>query len=164
MKSGFAKSALFLLGVLVVALLLAPFLKFSEGFRLRGPVDLLPGDYPNAVDKPLLGDMFTLTGNTNVLEGGNANSMWKSNPVGNFNQTTNNPKYPDSPDNGSCTPAMFCDVFYNKELNDIKENQEKNIITPLKVAEEGEGARINYYRTMPNKLIFSIPTNENILY
>jgi hypothetical protein len=163
MKSGFVKSALFLLGVLIVALLLAPFLKFSEGFRLRGPIELLPGDYPNAVDKPLLGDMFTLTGNTNVLEGGNSTSMWTSNPVGNFKQITNNPKYPDSPDNGSCTPAMFCDVFYRKDQMN-QDFKEKNTITPLKVAEEGEGARINYYRTMPNNLIFSIPTNENILY
>jgi hypothetical protein len=160
MKSGFVKSALFLLGMLLVALFLAPFFKFSEGFRLSGPIELLPGDYPNAVDKPLLGDMFTLTGNTNVLEGGNSTSMWTSNPVGNFNQITNNTKYPDSPDNGSCTPAAFCDVFYKKD-HDLKE---KNTITPLKPAEEGEGARINYYRTMPNKLTFSIPTNENILY
>ena len=163
MKSGFVKSSLFLLGVLVVALLLAPFLKFSEGFRLGGPIELLPGDYPNAVDKPLLGDMFTLTGNTNVLEGGNSTSMWTSNPVGNFNQTTNNQKYPDSPDNGSCTPAMFCVVFYKNDKNE-QDIKEKNTITPLKPAEEGEGARVNYYRTMPNKLIFSIPTNENILY
>jgi hypothetical protein len=160
MKS-FVKSALFLLGVLVVALLLAPFLKFSEGFTLRGPIELLPGDYPNTVDKPLLSDMFTLTGNTNVLEGGNATNMWKQNLVGNFNQTTNNEKYPDSPDNGSCTPAAFCDLFYK---NDLNETQDKNTIMPLKPAEEGDGARVNYYRTTPNNLIFSIPTNENILY
>jgi hypothetical protein len=114
MNSTFVKSALFLFGILVIALLLAPFLKYNEGFSLNGPIELLPGDYPNEVDKPLLGDMFALTGNTNVLEGGNANNMWKSNPVGNFNQTTNNEKYPDSPDNGSCTPAMFCDLFYKK--------------------------------------------------
>ena len=115
MKSTFVKSALFLFGILVVALILAPFFKISEGFSLNGPIELLPGDFPNAVDKPLLGDMFALTGNTNVLEGGNATNMWKSNPVGNFNQITNNPKYPDSPDNGSCTPAGFCDLFYKKE-------------------------------------------------
>lgn len=114
MKSAFVKSALFLFGILVVALILAPFLKFSEGFSLNGPIELLPGDFPNAVDKPLLGDMFALTGNNNVLEGGNATRMWKSNPVGNFDQKTNNEKYPDSPDNGSCTPAMFCDLFYKK--------------------------------------------------
>ncbi len=115
MKSTFVKSALFLFGILVIALLLAPFLKISEGFSLNGPIELLPGNYPNEVDNLLLGDTFSLTGKTNILEGGNSTDMWKSNPVGNFNQTTNNEKYPDSPDNGSCTPAMFCDVFYKKK-------------------------------------------------
>lgn len=159
MKSAFVKSALFLLGVIIVGLFLAPFLKMNEGFTMHGPIQLLPGDYPVSDDKPLLGDSFPLTGNTNILKGGNSTDMWTENLVGNFIQTTNNKKYVDSPDNGSCTPAGFCDVLYK----DIDVGN-KNIITPLKPAEEGEGARVNYYRTMPNHLFFSIPTNENILY
>ena len=39
-----------------------------------------------------------------------------------------------------------------------------NIITPLPEAEEGDGARVGYFRSEPNKLFFSIPTNQNILY
>ena len=35
---------------------------------------------------------------------------------------------------------------------------------PLPMAEEGEGARVGYFRSQPNELYFSIPTNENILY
>lgn len=159
MKSAFVKSALFLLGVIILGLFLAPFLKMYEGFTLRGPIQLLPGDYPVSDDKPLLGDSFPLTGNMDILKGGNSTDMWTENLVGNFIQTTNNKKYVKSPDNGSCTPAGFCNVLYS----DIDVG-DKNIITPLKPAEEGEGARVNYYRTMPNHLFFSIPTNENILY
>ena len=39
-----------------------------------------------------------------------------------------------------------------------------NIIKQLPPAEEGPGARVGYYRSDPNLLFFSIPTNENILY
>jgi hypothetical protein len=37
-------------------------------------------------------------------------------------------------------------------------------VTPWPPAEEGEGARVGYFRTEPNELYYSIPTNENILY
>jgi hypothetical protein len=46
--------------------------------------------------------------------------------------------------------------------HDIKNTS--NIIKPLPPAEEGGGARVGYYRSEPNTLFFSIPTNENILY
>ena len=157
MKSGFIKSIIFLLGIIVLGLSLAPFLAENrmEGFETK---TMLPGNYPVADDKPIL-DSFPLTGNSDILKGANSGNKWTDNSVGSFKQITNNPKYPDSPDNGSCTPIGFCDVLY-KGVN----NNEKNIATPLKPAEEGEGARVNYYRTMPNLLFYSIPTNENILY
>jgi hypothetical protein len=157
MKSGFIKSIIFLLGIIVLGLSLAPFLKSDgkEGFESS---KLLPGDYPVADDKPIL-DSFPLTGNIDILKGANSGNKWTDNSVGSFKQITNNPKYPDSPDNGSCTPIGFCDVLY-KGVN----NNEKNIAAPVKPAEEGDGARVNYYRTEPNLLFYSIPTNENILY
>ena len=156
MKSGFIKSIIILLGIIVLGLSLAPFLKMGkEGFETK---KLLPGDYSVSVDKPIL-DSYPLTGNSDILQGANSGNKWTDNSVGSFKQITNNQKYPDSPDNGSCTPIGFCDVLY-KSVN----NSEKNMVKTLKPAEEGEGARVNYYRTMPNLLFYSIPTNENILY
>ena len=49
-------------------------------------------------------------------------------------------------------------VYYNKK------NSKSNIISSLPPVEEGCGARVGYFRTEPNELYFSIPTNENILY
>ena len=157
MKSAFVKGIIFLLVIIVLGLSLAPFLTENrmEGFETK---TMLPGDYPIADDKPIL-DSFPLTGNSDILKGANSGNKWTDNSVGSFKQITNNAKYPDSPDNGSCTPIGFCDVLY-KGVN----NNEKNIATPLNPAEEGEGARVNYYRTEPNLLFYSIPTNENILY
>jgi hypothetical protein len=52
----------------------------------------------------------------------------------------------------------MCNALYKNKKH------KSNIITPLPPAEEGAGARVGYYRSDPNLLFFSIPTNENILY
>ena len=88
--------------------------------------------------------------------------MWWRYPVfslGSYEQITNNLKYHYNPDNGTCVRADFCGAVYND-----KKNAKSNIITPLPPAEEGPGARVGYFRSEPNELYFSIPTNENILY
>jgi hypothetical protein len=55
---------------------------------------------------------------------------------------------------------MFCNLFYN-DVEPTKEQLDENVVRP---AAEGDGARVNYYRSTPNQLFYSIPTNENILY
>jgi hypothetical protein len=45
-----------------------------------------------------------------------------------------------------------------------KKKNKSNIVNPLPPAQEGAGARVGYFRSEPNMLAFSIPTNENILY
>jgi len=162
MKATIMKSLLFLLAILSLGLALAPFLRLyvSEGYENKKEVPLLPGTYPLTVDKPIL-DSFPLTGKTNALENKDFSySNYPIFPVGSFAQITNNIKYTKSPDNGTCTPAMFCNLFY-KNVEPTKEQLDENVVKP---AAEGDGARVNYYRSTPNQLFYSIPTNENILY
>jgi hypothetical protein len=52
----------------------------------------------------------------------------------------------------------MCNALYKNKKH------KSNIIKPLPPAQEGQGARVGYYRSEPNLLFFSIPNNENILY
>jgi len=148
-------SILFLIFILAFSLYLAPFLK--EGFQSN---DLkTPGDYPISVDKPILND-FPLIGK-NETSRNNYSDIWWHYPifkVGSYKQITNNIRYPDNPDDGTCIRADFCGALYHNKKN------KSNITLPLCPAEEGPGARVGYFRSEPNELFYSIPTNENILY
>jgi hypothetical protein len=165
MKDKVFGSIILLLVILALGLFLAPFIKqkLNEGFR---PVykfksnDLTtPGDFPISVDQAILND-FPLIGKNDVSND-SASEMWWKFPifgVSSYKQLTNNLRYFKNPDIGICTRPEFCGALYH----DIK--NKSNVVVPLPEAEEGEGARVGYYRTEPNKLFWSIPTNENILY
>ena len=157
----FGKSIIFLLGIIAVSLFLAPFITtnsedFSEGFTGL----LSPGDFPKSDNQVIL-DEFPQIGK-NTTSDNNYDEIWWKYPVfslGSFEQITNNLKHHRNPDQGTCIRADFCGALYNDN-----KNVKTNIITPLPEAEEGEGARVGYFRSEPNKLFFSIPTNQNILY
>jgi hypothetical protein len=156
------KGIIFLLLILVIGLYLGPFTKF-EGFkggkRYKDSSLSVPGDFPKSVDKPILDD-YPLTNSKGVSDN-NASDIWKDYPVfelGSFEQITNNIRYNRNPDDGKCSRAEFCGALYR----DAK--HPSNIVKPQRAAEQGPGARVGYYRSEPNTLFFSIPTNENILY
>lgn len=145
---------LFLMIILILGLFLAPFAKNLEGFTLNSP-----GIFPVSVTKAILNDYPQI--GSNVVSKDNYSDIWDNYPVfsvGSYEQITNNLRYYKNPDNGTCRNADFCGAFYRDKKN------ASNIIKPMPEAEEGEGARVGYYRTEPNKLYYSIPTNENILY
>lgn len=163
MKNKFIGSLIFLIGILAVSLyftsLQSPFIPKIEGFS--GLYDIsTPGTFPKSVDQAILDD-YPLIGK-NETSNKNYSDIWREYPnfgVGSFKQLTNNLRYHDNPDEGTCVRADLCNaLYYNKK------DTKSNIITPLHPAEEGEGARVGYFRTEPNELYFSIPTNENILY
>ena len=82
-------------------------------------------------------------------------NIWKEYPiveVGSYEQTTNNIRYPDNPDEGTCTPAEFCNVFYKNA-----KHLPSNISSPLHevTPEQGDLSRINYYWTSSNMLPFT---------
>jgi len=158
MNSTFIGSIIFLLLIIIFGLYLAPFIKV-EGFS--GLYELTtPGTYPVSVDKAILND-YPQIGKNKVSNDSITDIWWYYPvlPVGRYEQITNNIKYSKNPDIGTCTRSEFCGAVYH----DRKKNK-SNIICPLPPAQEGPGARVGYFRTEPNELYFSIPTNENILY
>ena len=154
-------SSLFLLTIMVIGIILAPYIQSlsSEGFDNK---DLAtPGTYPETDDVPILTGYFPYSGKKTVSND-SAYKMWWHYPTfteGSYAQITNNIRYPNNPDIGRCTPADFCGALYKE-----KKDNPSNYVYPLPPAEEGNGARVNYYRTEPNLLSMSINTNENILY
>lgn len=148
-------SILFLIVILVLGLYLAPLLKdnkFIEGFNN-------PGTYPVSVDRVILDDYPQI--GKNETSNNNYSQIWQDYPVfslGSYDQITNNQKHIKNPDNGTCIRADFCGALYNDK------KVETNVVEPLPPADEGSGARVGYFRSEPNELYFSIPTNENILY
>lgn len=152
MKGKFLGKIIFLIIILGLSIYLSQFISKVEGFS--------GGYYPTSVNKAILDD-YPQVGK-NETSNKNYNQIWWRYPIfklGSYKQITNNLKHHYNPDQGTCVRADFCDaIYYNKK--DVK----SNVINPLPLTEEGQGARVGYFRTQPNKLYFSIPTNENILY
>lgn len=152
MTNKFIGSIILLIMVLFVSLAIN---KHTETFsNNKEHISAVITDNPLLDDYPLIGK--TTTSNNTY------NKIWWKYPtfkVGSYEQITNNLKYYKNPDEGNCVRADFCGALYHD-----KKQMPTNIIKPLPLAEEGEGARVGYFRTEPNELFFSIPTNENILY
>lgn len=148
----------FLFMILLLLLFLAPIIK-QEGYENLKLVELLPGDYPKTDDLPIL-DSYPYTGRKEVSNY-NSSQIWKNYPIfssGDYRQITNNLRYWRNPDNGECSRADMCGALYKNKKN------KSNYVYPLPPAEEGSGARVGYFRSNPNKLYWSIPDNQNILY
>ena len=131
--------------------------KKKEGYSDSGLSNA--GEYPKMLALPIL-DNFEYTGHK-YASNDNSSGIWWYYPsfgVGSFKQLTNNLRYRNNPDNGTCSRADMCGALYRRKKN------KSNITLPLPEAEEGAGARVGYFRTLPNELAWSIPTNENIIY
>ena len=87
--------------------------------------------------------------------------------LGSYLQITNNLRYPNNPDEGTCIPASMCQTIYGKKLYQEKDkNQliESNYILPLPPSSiELCGSRVNYYHTDENLLTYK-SNLANILY
>ena len=85
----------------------------------------------------LVGDIYPTIGKNEI----SSNSSSNYSPyveLGSYAQTTNNNKYPNNPDNGSCTPASMCDALY-------KDIHGKEIQTQLHPVSENGGVRVGYF-------------------
>ena len=158
MSNTFIASVIFLILIIVISLYLVPLIRNIEGFK-SGTFTRVEGDYPLSVNQAILDD-YPLIGK-NEVSNDSASTIWWHYPIfslPSFKQQTNNLRYRYNPDDGTCTRPEFCGALYHNIKN------KSNEITPLPPAEEGSGARVGYFRTEPNQLYYSIPTNENILY
>ena len=117
------------------------------------------GKYPFSQTDVLVEDTYPVTGRKGISNNG-ADDIWWHYPIfelGSYDQITNNIKYPNNPDEGTCMPASMCGALY-------KEKQLKtNYITPLPPINPECGTRVGYFNTDINLLPFRTDV-PNILY
>jgi len=154
----------FLLLILVLAIGLPLFLKISESFNnienfSNYSLDAAIGSFPKAQTEVLVQDTYPAIGK-NQISDNNASDIWWHYPVfqlGSYKQITNNIRYPDSPDEGTCMPASMCGALYNERF------LKTNYIEPLPPLNPECGTRVGYFDTDVNLLPYR--TNmQNILY
>jgi hypothetical protein len=115
--------------------------------------------FPFTENNVLLEDSYPLTGRNGISDN-SANNIWWHKPifkVGSYEQITNNIRYSNNPDVGSCMPASMCGALY-------KDKQLKtNYVKPLPPINPECGTRIGYFDTNINLLPFRTDM-ANILY
>ena len=138
-----------MVGMVVLGLLLASFL-FLFVSRKESFSTLLGqyvSSFPNSYEEPVL-SFYPSTGRNQVSDENSSQNWWHypSFQVGSYEQITNNIRYPNNPDIGTCTPAEFCGALY-------KDNQSKsNVFVPLPPATDSPPPgtrRVNFFVSDP---------------
>jgi len=115
------KQFIFLILLIVLAIGLPLLFKFSKSMRnyIEGyenyTLDGAMGDFPKAQTTVLVQDIYPAIGK-NQISNDSASDIWQHYPVftlGSYAQITNNIRYPDNPDEGTCMPASMCGALYN---------------------------------------------------
>jgi hypothetical protein len=130
------------------------YLNKKEGFSNYNLGDIQPGKYPKTLDKPLLNGIYPLTGSKTVSDK-SYNDIWWEYPIfkeGSYKQITNNLRYYDNPDEGTCIRADFCNAIYKNKK--VKSDYVLPLPpVPLSNKKNGEKARVNYYWAHPDVLL-----------
>lgn len=117
------------------------------------------GAIPSAETNILAQDFYPPIGK-NQISNNDAEDIWWHYPVfevGSYDQITNNIRYSNNPDEGTCMPASMCGALYHK--NQLK----SNYVQQLPPINPDCGTRVGYFTTDENLLPFR--TNmQNILY
>ena len=120
------------------------------------------GIVPNSQTEVLVQDTYPPIGK-NEISNNTSNDIWWHYPVfnlGSYEQITNNIRYPNNPDEGTCMPASMCGALYKNK------NISSNIFKPLPPVNPECGKRVGYFNT-DTQLINSLPYRSdmaNILY
>jgi hypothetical protein len=158
------KQVVLLFIILVLALGIPFFLKNFETFKkfegyTNYTLDQANGTYPSAQTEVLLQDTYPAIGK-NEISNNTANDIWWHYPIfelGSYKQITNNIRYPNNPDEGTCMPASMCGALYHEK------QLKSNYVEPLPPVNPDCGTRVGYFDTDVNLLPFR--TNmQNILY
>ena len=123
----------------VVTLLIVIFCSSITKPRLEGFQLLNPSSFPCGTDNPSLYGDYPVKKKPQATEL-EYSDIWKEYPttqVGSYDQTTNNKKYWENPNNGTCIRADMCNGIYNDKTLDIPSQP------PM--LKFGEGIRVNYY-------------------
>jgi hypothetical protein len=134
---------------------------FLEGYS-NYSLDQAMGNIPYAQTQVLVQDTYPPIGK-NELSDDDASDIWWHYPVfqlGSYDQITNNIRYPDNPDEGTCMPSSMCGALYHdKKIGD-------NYVKPLPPVNPESGTRVGYFTT-DEQLVDSLPFRsdmQNILY
>ena len=147
----------FLFLIVVLAIGLPLFFKIKESFKKREgyenyTLDGAMGNYPSAQTDVLVQDSYPRI-NSYGISNNNSSDIWWHYPIftlGSYAQITNNIRYSNNPDVGSCSPASICGALYHEKQ--LASNY--TTILPL-VPEIKNDVRINYYNTACNLFPFS---------
>jgi len=115
--------------------------------------------YPFPQTDVLVEDIYPPIGKNGIYNN-SASNIWWHYPIfqlGSYDQITNNIRYPNNPDEGTCMPASMCGALYKKKF--IK----TNYVTPLPPINPNCGTRVGYFDTNINLLPFRTDM-PNILY
>ena len=154
----------FLLLLIILALGLPLVFNFSniyEGYS-NYSLDQSTGNFPDTQTQVLVQDTYPPIGK-NQLSNNTSNDIWMDYPIfqlGSYEQITNNIRYPDNPDEGTCMPASMCGALYHdKKTGD-------NYVKPLPPVNPDCGTRIGYFTT-DEQVVTSLPYRtdmQNVLY
>ena len=154
----------FLFLILVLAVGFPLFFKISESFKKREgysnyTLDRATGNFPAAQTEVLVQDTYPPIGK-NQISNNTSNDIWWHYPIfelGSYKQITNNIRYPNNPDEGTCEPASMCGALYHEKK--IK----SNYIEPLPPLNPTCGTRVGYFDTNVNLLPYRTDV-PNVLY
>ena len=128
------KSIYFVLALIIVNLIMNLFKNYKEGYH-----NLSPGSFPIDVDVPILYEEYPLKKNMGISDNTYEMNMSYYPVFGSsYGQYTNNVRYWSTPNNGTCSPADFCDGLYNNKKIDIPQ-------TPHSISFSSPDIRVNYY-------------------
>jgi hypothetical protein len=155
---------LFLLLLIILAVVLPGIFKIYntyegyENYKLGQAI----GNVPDSQTQVLVQDTYPAIG-VNQISNNTSNDIWWHYPIfklGSYAQITNNIKYPNNPDEGTCMPGSMCGALYkDKKIGN-------NYVKRLPPVNSEQGTRVGYFTTN-EQLIDSLPfrTNmQNILY
>jgi hypothetical protein len=150
----------FLVLILIIAVALPLFFKIKDGFsnyNLDGAMGSANLNSPATSDL-LVKDMYPPTEPLGITNNDSADTWWHYPrfTLGSYKQITNNIRYSNNPDLGSCEPNSMCGIYQERQLK-------SNYIEPLPPLNPNCGTRVGYFDTTINLLPFR--TNlQNILY
>jgi hypothetical protein len=136
---------IFLLIIIILAISMPLFFNFSdiiEGYS-NYELEQSIGIVPNSQTEVLIQDTYPVIGK-NELSNNTSQDIWWHYPVfklGSYEQITNNIKYPNNPDEGTCMPASMCGALYKKK------RIQNNVITQLPPITSDNGTRVGYFIT-----------------
>jgi hypothetical protein len=154
----------FIFLILVLAVGFPLFFKIKESFKKKEgysnyTLDGAMGGFPAAQTDVLVQNSYPRI-NTNGISNNTSNDIWWHYPtlkLGSYAQITNNIRYPNNPDEGTCMPASMCGALYHEK------QERSNYVKPLPPINPTCGTRVGYFTTNQNLMPFRTDV-PNILY